>query len=227
MISLSLVKMRLSLILTLSSLMIWYSGLTALFLLLLARAAPAYLPTAFSKALRPLFPFRLAQYVQVFPLKPAPFCTLFAGLGSTKPATSLLFSYVTVVLSSSPCPLLRLSFYLKLSGRFDWNCLFSPVLSGYNRSPDTHFFRGRTRLMNWPDAERHLRPLQSFVVSLLLPLVFTLLFSDWRRTVSSKFFRHTNSLDFHRGTCVLSSCSLCSLSCTLQRTQPSVRFSFL
>ena len=35
--------------------------------------------------------FQQAQYVQVSPLKPAPFCTLFAGLGSTnKPATSLL-----------------------------------------------------------------------------------------------------------------------------------------
>ena len=97
-------KVRLSPILTLSSLLIWYSGLTALFLLLLARAAPAFLPTALSVALRPLFPFRQAQYVQVIPLKPAPFCTLFAGFGSTnKPPTSLLFSsYLTLVLSSLP-----------------------------------------------------------------------------------------------------------------------------
>ena len=63
--------------------MIWYSGLTALFLFLLARAALAYLPTALSVAMRPLFSFRQAQYAQVFPLKLAPFCTLFAGLGST------------------------------------------------------------------------------------------------------------------------------------------------
>ena len=42
-------------------------------------------------ALRPLFSFLQAQYAQVFPLKPAPLCTLFAGLGSTnKSATSLL-----------------------------------------------------------------------------------------------------------------------------------------
>ena len=78
-----LAKVRLSPILTLSPLMIWYSGQTALFLFLLARAALAFLPTALSVALRPLFPFRLAQYAQVFPLKPVPFCTLFAGLGST------------------------------------------------------------------------------------------------------------------------------------------------
>ena len=73
--------------------MIWNSGLTALFLFLflLARAALAYLPTALSVALRPLFPFQQAQYVQVFPLKPASFCKLFAGLGSTnKSVTSLL-----------------------------------------------------------------------------------------------------------------------------------------
>ena len=90
-------------------LMIWYSGLAALFLFLFAKAAPAYLPTALSVALRPLFPFQQAQYAQVFPLKPAPFCTLFAGLGSTKKSTtSLLFSYYLTLatLSSSPSFLL-------------------------------------------------------------------------------------------------------------------------
>ena len=58
------------------------------------------------------------------------------------------------------------------------NCfLSSPVLSGYNGSPDTRFFRTTTRLMNWPDEERYLRPQQSLVVTLLLSLVFTLVFS--------------------------------------------------
>ena len=42
-------------------------------------------------------------------------------------------------------------------------------------------------MMSWPDGERYLRPLQSLVVSLLLSLVSTL-FSNCRRTVSSKFF---------------------------------------
>ena len=75
------------------------SGLIALFLL--ARAALVYLPTALSVALRPLFPFQQAQYAQVFRLKPAPFCTLFAGLGSTnKAATFLLHSDSCSVLSS-------------------------------------------------------------------------------------------------------------------------------
>ena len=90
-IHLSLAKVRLSLSLTLSHLMIWCSGQTALFLFLLTKMALAYLPTALSVALRPLSPFQQAQYAQVFLLKPAPFCKLFAGLGSiNKSSTSLL-----------------------------------------------------------------------------------------------------------------------------------------
>ena len=130
--------------------------------------------------LRPLFPFQKSQSAQVLPLKPAPFWKLFAGLGSTnKSAISLLFSsYLTLVLSSPPCSLLRLSSYLKLCGRSGRNCLFSPpVLSGYNESPDTRFSRRTMRLMSWPVGEHYLRPLQSLAVSLLLSLVYTLVFS--------------------------------------------------
>ena len=142
-------------------------------------------------ALRPLFPFRQAQYVQVFPLKPASFCTLLAGLGSTiKSAIFLLFYYLTLIPSSPPCPLLHLSSYLKLCGRSSRNCiLFPPVLSGYNGSPDTHFSQGTTRLMSWPDGERYLRLPQSLVVSLLLPLVSTLVLSRTGNVLS-----HLNSL---------------------------------
>ena len=161
-------------------LMIWYSGQTAMFLFLLAKAAPAFLPTALSVALRLLFPFRQAQYVQVFPLKPAPFCVLFAGLGNTiKSAISLLFSScLTLVLCSPPCPLLHFSSYLKLCGKCARNCILSPpVLSDYNGSPDTRFSRGTTRLMSWPDGERYLRLPQSLVVSLFLSLASILVFS--------------------------------------------------
>ena len=91
--------------------MIWYSELTTLFLFLLAKAATAFLPTALSVSLRPLFPFRQDQYVQVFPLKPAPFCTLFAGLGSIN-NLPLLFSSIRL----SFCSLLRISVHLKLCG---------------------------------------------------------------------------------------------------------------
>ena len=144
-IPLSLAKVRFWPTLILFPLMICYSGQTALFLFLLARAAPAFLPIALSVALRPLFPFWQAQYVQVFPLKPAPFCTLFAGLGSTnKPAIFLFFSScLTLVLSSPLCPLLHLSFYLKLCGRSGRNRLLSPpALSDYNGSPKHSFLLG-------------------------------------------------------------------------------------
>ena len=183
---------RLSPTSTLSPLTIWCSGQTALFLFLLAKTAPAFLPTALSVALRPLFPFRQVQYVPVFPLKPAPFYTLLAGLGSNnKSATSLLFPYyLTLVLSSPPCPLLHLSSYFKLCGRSGRNCVLSPlVLSGYNGSPGTRFSRGTTRLMSWPDGECYLSPPQSPVVSFLLTLVSTLVFSRTGGVLS-----HRNSL---------------------------------
>ena len=172
-------------------LMIWYSGQMALFFFLLAKTAPAYLPTALSVALRPLFPFRQTQYAQVFSLRPAPFCMLFAGLGSTnKSAISLLLSYyLTLVLSSPSCPL-HLSFYFKLCGRSGRSCLLSPpVLLDYNGSPDTSFSRGATQLMSWPDWDCYLRPLESLVVSHLLSLISTVLFSRTGGVLS-----HLNSL---------------------------------
>ena len=95
--------------------------------------------------------FRQTQYAQVFLLKSAPLSKLFAGLGSiNKSATFFLFSsYLILVLSSSSCSLLSLSCYLNLSGR---NCLLSsPVLSGYNGSLDTFFFRKTAQLMSWPE----------------------------------------------------------------------------
>ena len=112
--------------------------------------------------------FSAGSHVQVFLLKSAPFCTLSAGLGTTnKSAISHRFSfYLALVLSSPPCPLFYLSFYLKRCGRFGRNCLLSPpVLSGYNGSPDTRFSGKTTWLISWPDGERYLRPPQSFVVS--------------------------------------------------------------
>ena len=147
--------------------------------------ALAFLPTALSVALMPLFPFWQAQYAQVSLLKLAPFCTLLAGLSNTnKSAFSLLFYYLTFVLSSPSCSLLHLSSYLKLCGRSGRNCLLSPpVLSGYNRSPDTCFSQETMRLMSWPDKEHYLRPLQS-----LISRIHSYHLLDWRRTVSSKLF---------------------------------------
>ena len=222
---LSLGKVRLSPTLTLSPLMIWYSGQTALFLLLLAKTAPAYLPSDLSVALRPLFPFQQAQYVPVFPLKPAPFCTVFAGLGSTnKSAISLLFSfYLTLVLSSPPCPLLHLSFYLKLSGRSGRNCLLSPVLSDYNGSSDARFSRVTTRLMSLPDGERYLRPLQSLVVSLLLS---TLVFSRTGGVLSHRsILTHRFPRFPPRNLCSLDMLAVSSLSLRCNGHKLSVKLS--
>ena len=108
----------------------------------------------------------------------------------------LLFSsYLTLVLSSPPCPFPHLSFHLKLCGRSGRNCLLSPsVLSGYNGYTDTRLSRGTTQLMIWPDKYCYLSPSQSHVVlspcSLrpLIARIHSCLFSHWRRTVSIEFF---------------------------------------
>ena len=78
---------------------------------------------------RPLFPFPQAQYAQASLINPAPLCKLFAGFGSTnKSTTSLLFSsYLTLVLSSPPYPLLHLFFHLIPSGRSGRNWLFQDL----------------------------------------------------------------------------------------------------
>ena len=153
----------------------------ALFLFPLAKALLAFLPTTYFVALRSPFPLWQAQFVEVFPLELASFCKLSADLGiASKSVISFPFCSS---LTSPSCPFLRFSFYLNLPGR---NCLFSPpLLSGFNGSLDPRFSRGTPRLMSWPDRERYMCSLQSLLVSLLLPLVSTLIFS---RTVLSKFF---------------------------------------
>ena len=140
-ITLYLAEVQLSLTLTLSDLTILRFGHRALFLFLLARAALAYLPTVPSEALSPLLIFRQAQCAQVFLLKSASFCKLFAGLRSfIKSVTSFLLSDSLSV--TTPCFFLHLFFYFNFSGGYGRNCLLSPpTLSGYNGSPDTRFSR--------------------------------------------------------------------------------------
>ena len=84
---------------------------------------------------------------------------------------------------------LRLSFYFNLSGRSGRYCLFSPVLSGYNGSPDTRFSRGTMRMMSWQNGEHYSCPPQFLVISLVLSLVSPFLFSRTGGVLS-----HLNSL---------------------------------
>ena len=158
---------------------------TALFLFLSEKAALASLPTARFVALRPPFSFRQAQFVQVFLLKPASFCKLFAVPAAPTNLPFLLPSPLRLSL----CPILCVFFYLKLSQRFGKNCLLSPpLLSGYNGSPGDSFFMGN-------DAADELARRGMLLMPSAIPcsLSFTFrvhssLFSDWKRTISSKFF---------------------------------------
>ena len=150
----------------------------ALLFFFLAKVAVAYLPIALFEAWRPPFPFGKAQYVQVFPLKLASFCKLSAGPGSTNNSAIFLLpsSSLTLTFSLPLCPILRLSF---LSQTLSQICLLFPlVLSGCNGSPDTRFSRETTRLMRWPNGECYSCLLQCLMVSSLLFLVSTLLFSS-------------------------------------------------
>ena len=167
--------------------MIGYSGKTALFLFLLARAAPAFLPTALSVELRPLFPFRQAQDAQVFLLQHAPFCTLFARLGSTnKFAIFLLFSYYLNLAQSSPP-----SFLLSQTLWQIWQQLssLSYCFTRLQWVPGDSFLPGNDTadtLARWGA----LLALSAIPCSLspLISRMHSRLFSDWMRTVSSKFF---------------------------------------
>ena len=116
-IRLFLAKVGLSLILMLFSFRIWCSGLTALFLFLLAKTALAYLPTALCGTEATLC-FLAGSVCSSFS---AEACTILNALCWSRQHQQIChfysfpFSfYLTLTLLSPPYPLLYLPFYLKL-----------------------------------------------------------------------------------------------------------------
>ena len=226
---LSLSSPSLSLTLTLSLLMTWYSGQTTLFLFLYGKGGSGVLANCSLCGTEATLSFSAGPVCSSFSAKA--YAILQALCWSRQHQQVCRFSFL-FILSDSRSVLTTLSsppsFLLSQTLWKIWqDCLLSPpVLSDHNGSPDSRFSRETTRLMSWPDGEHYLCPLQSLVVSLLFR-IHSCLFSDWRRTVSSKFIDTQVPFDFHRGTCAPLSRSLCSLSSSLQSTQPSVRFLYL
>ena len=160
---------------------------------------------------RPFFSFQQAQYVQVSLLKPAPFCTLLAGLGSTnKPATSFILvsdsRSVLPTLSSPPSFLLPQTLWqiwqelssLSCSIRLQWVFRHS-------------FLLGNDAADEMARREALLVPSAISCSLSLISRIHSCLFSDWRHTVSSKFFNtqvpsiSIEELALHRhARCVLS-----------------------
>ena len=137
-------------------------------------------------ALRPLSSFWKAQYVQVFPLKPAPFCKLSTGLGSTNNSATFLlflsdsrhsvFLSVFLEISNTLSDLAGTVFLSSCSIRLQQVAGHS-FLSG-NNAADELARRGALLVPS--------EILYSF--SSFISCIHSSLFSYRRRTVSSKFF---------------------------------------
>ena len=165
-------------------------------------------------ALRPLFPFQQAQYVQVSLLKPAQFCALFAGLGSTnKSAISILIlsdsRSVLATLSSPP------SFLLSQTLWQIWQELsfLSSCSIRLQSVPRHSFLPGNDAADELARRGALLAPSAiPCSLSSLISRIHSSLLSDWRRTVSSNLF-DTQVLSISTEELVLLRHARCVLSC--------------
>ena len=136
---------------------IWCFGQTALFLFLLAKETLAYLITALCGT-KATLSFSAGPVCSSFSVEA---CAILHALCWSRQHQQVChFSSPPIRLSF--CPLLHLSFYVRLSVRSGRNCYLSSVVSGYNESPDIRFSRGMTRLTSWPDGEQKKTYLEDF-----------------------------------------------------------------
>ena len=142
----------------------------------------AYYPLWGAKA---TLAFWLAQYIQAFPLKPAPFCELLAGFSSTiMTATSI---------SCSSSQILALSFFLSSishSLAYLAQTIFSFLLYYQAILGSSHSFlpgKNTADELNRQDAQLH-PPTVPCSLSPFVSHIHCSLFSVWGRAVSSKFF---------------------------------------
>ena len=153
-----------------------------------------------------------------FELKPAPFCKLSAGLDSTKTSATSL-----------PSPLLILLFcscYIFLSSAFHFIShsladlvetilflifLFYPATMGLRAS----FLPGNTTASERLHKMRCWSHLQSYEISLFLPLISNLFFSRIDIYCFIKILSHIDPLSIHLETCAFSSRLLCPVSSSL------------
>ena len=178
-IPLTLAKVRLLPILTLSPLMTWYSGQTALFLFPFGKGGSGVFANCSLCGTEATLSISAGPVCSSFS---AEACAILHALCWSRPhhkvchfsSLLLLSDYRSVLATlSSPPPFLLSQTLWQI-----WRELSSPpVPSGYKGSPDIRFYRGTTQLMSLPDGEHCLRPPQSHVVSLLLSLASTLVFS--------------------------------------------------
>ena len=149
------------------------------------------MPTAYFVALRPLFPFWQIQFVEVFPLKPAPFYKLSARLGNiNKSIASIVLSFSQTLALSSRHNVLSVFPFTSNSLALLAETVFSLLL--YYQATmvsRTLIFSGNNAADELASRSTLLLPSTiPCILSFLTSFIHSSLFSEWRRIVSSKFF---------------------------------------